>query len=100
MVVGDDDEGAAGEYLGEHVASLERARAIDQDRVEVAELADPGELGGVQLMDDLVAGIRIARVRSWALACGSTSTTRARPYAATVWAASESVTIVLPTPPF
>ena len=57
VVVGDDDEGAAGEYLGEHVASLERARAVDQDGVEVAQLADPGELSGVQLMDDLVAGI-------------------------------------------
>ena len=57
MIVGDDDESAAGKDLGEHVASFERAGAVNENGVEVTELADPGELGGIQLMDDLVAGV-------------------------------------------
>ena len=57
MIIGDDDESAAGKDLGEHVASFERAGTVNENGVEVTELADPGELGGIQLMDDLIAGV-------------------------------------------
>ena len=100
VVVGDDDVSAAGEHLAEHVAAFERAGAVDEDGVVVAELADPGELGRVQFMDDVVPGVLHELGEVVGVGLGVDVNDQGTAVAAAVWAASESVTMVLPTPPF
>ena len=84
----------------EHVAAFQRAGAVDEDGVVVAQLADPGELGRVQLVHHVVPGVPHEPGEIVGVGLRVDVDDQSAAVAAAVWAASESVTMVLPTPPF